>query len=62
MNPIYLNKTVSCASTKSPVRWFVIAASAAMIIALGASSCATSKGFGQDVEKVGDKIQNAADN
>lgn len=28
---------------------------------LGSSSCATSKGFGRDVQKVGDKIEDAAD-
>lgn len=61
MNPILLNKTATVSSKKSPIRIFAIAAGAATILAFASSSCATSKGFGKDVEKVGDKIQNAAE-
>ena len=37
----------------------VIGASALLMAGL-TSSCATTRGFGQDVEKTGDKIQEAA--
>ncbi|MES2924577.1 MAG: entericidin A/B family lipoprotein [Verrucomicrobiota bacterium] len=60
MNPIFIAKT-NCRNLKSPVRLFVIAAGAALILVSGvSSSCSTARGFGQDVEKTGDKIQEAA--
>jgi predicted small secreted protein len=60
MNPILIAKT-NCRNSNSPVRLFVIAAGAALLLVAGASSsCSTARGFGQDVEKTGDKIQNAA--
>lgn len=59
MNPILITK--SC-QTKSPsVRRFAYVAGAAMLLLAGATtSCSTARGFGQDVEKTGDKIQDAA--
>ncbi len=60
MNPILIAKT-NCQNSNSPVRIFVIAAGAALLFVAGATtSCSTAKGFGQDVEKTGDKIQHAA--
>ena len=32
-----------------------------LIVSLGLTACNTMKGFGQDVEKGGEKVQNAAD-
>jgi entericidin A len=60
MNPILIAKT-NCRTSKSPVRLLVIATGAALLIIAGvSSSCNTTRGFGQDVEKTGDKIQHAA--
>lgn len=61
MNPILLTKTRCRHSTASPCRISLIAAGAATLLLVGlASSCSTAKGFGKDVEKTGDKIQEAA--
>lgn len=61
MNPILIAKTSCRNSMKAPVRLFVIATGASALLLAGlTSSCATTKGFGQDVEKTGDKIQEAA--
>lgn len=61
MNPIFLTKTRCRHSTATPCRFSLIAAGAAALLLAGLiSSCATAKGFGQDVEKTGDKIQEAA--
>jgi predicted small secreted protein len=61
MNPIIISK-LNCHNSKpSKIRVFAVAAGAAMILMAGAtSSCSTARGFGQDVEKTGDKIQDAA--
>ncbi len=62
MNPILIAKT-NCQNTSPFVRLFMIATGAALLLAAGAtSSCSTARGFGQDVERTGDKIQNAANN
>lgn len=60
MNPILITKT-NC-QTKSPsVRRFAYLAGVGMLLLAGTTtSCSTARGFGQDVEKTGDKIQNAA--
>lgn len=60
MNPILIAKTNCRNSKQSPVRLFAIAAGALLLITGATTSCATTKGFGRDVEKTGDKIQNAA--
>ncbi len=59
MNPIIIPTSRCHISVKSTVRHFVLAA---CVIAVAGtwSSCSTARGFGQDVEKTGDKIQNAA--
>ena len=60
MNPILIPKT-NCRNSNSPVRFFMIAAGASLLLIAGfSSSCSTARGFGQDVEKTGDKIQHAA--
>lgn len=60
MNPILIAKA-SCQNSNSTVRVLALAAGAALIFAAGATtSCSTARGFGQDVEKTGDKIQHAA--
>ncbi len=63
MNPILISKTNCQTSKKSSIRRFAIATGAALLVFAGASSsCSTARGFGQDVEKTGDKIQEAANN
>ena len=44
----------------SPIKRLVLLFLAATAIALATAGCQTSKGFGQDVEKLGDKIQEKA--
>jgi predicted small secreted protein len=61
MNPIIISKTNCHTSRTSSFRRFALTTGAALLVVAGASSsCSTAKGFGQDVEKTGDKIQNAA--
>ena len=60
MNPILIANT-TCRNSNASTRLFVIVAGAALLVVAGfSSSCGTARGFGQDVEKTGDKIQNAA--
>lgn len=60
MNPILISKT-NCQSAKpTSLRLATLAAGALLLIAGATTSCSTTKGFGRDVEKTGDKIQNAA--
>lgn len=62
MNPILLFDTFVCRPPDSirlrlrPVLVAVLLGSAT----LGLNSCATARGFGQDVETVGEKIEDAA--
>jgi predicted small secreted protein len=61
MNPILIAKSPCRNSKQSPFRLFLIVAGASALLLAGlTSSCATTRGFGQDVEKTGDKIQEAA--
>ncbi len=60
MNPIIISKLNCQHSKPSKLRVFAIAAGAAMLVAGATTSCSTARGFGQDVEKTGDKIQDAA--
>jgi entericidin B len=62
MNPIFLSRVV-CAKPSATNRFFILgfAFLATAAFALSTTSCATTKGFGRDVEKVGDKIERAAD-
>ena len=61
MNPILIPNT-SCQKSKTgPVRMFALAVGAGVLLLAGAtSSCGTARGFGHDVERTGDKIQDAA--
>lgn len=61
MNPILISKN-SCSNTKTTGSRFsalIIGASLVLLTGLGAS-CNTTRGFGQDVQKTGDKIEDAA--
>lgn len=61
MNPILISKTNCKSSGKFSFRRTALLTGASLIlIASASSSCSTARGFGQDVEKTGDKIQNAA--
>ncbi len=61
MNTILISKTNCKTSTKSSIRYLAFATGASLILLAGAtSSCSTANGFGKDVEKTGDKIQDAA--
>ena len=62
MNPVIISKVV-CSRMSSLNRHVVLgfALIATTAFALAGTSCATSKGFGRDVQKVGDKIETAAD-
>lgn len=45
----------------SSLKRFALLVLAAAALALATTACQTSKGFGKDVEKLGDKIQEKAD-
>jgi predicted small secreted protein len=62
MNPILLFDTFKCRSSevvRLPVR-LVLLALLLGSVTVGLNSCATAKGFGQDVERTGEKIEEAA--
>lgn len=59
MNPILITKT-NCHAIFPPLRTLTLAIGALLIVAGATTSCNTTKGFGRDVEKTGDKIQEAA--
>lgn len=64
MNPIFISKLNGCPCTFKTRRHrpglFLIVGSTVLAVSLLGSSCATSRGFGQDVKKVGNKIERAA--
>jgi predicted small secreted protein len=60
MNPIIISKSNCQKVQTSSVRLLTLAAGALLLVAGATTSCSTTKGFGRDVEKTGDKIQNAA--
>lgn len=61
MNPILISN-VNCSNSSAAKRHLTIGLSilATAAFAIGSTSCATTKGFGQDVEKVGSKIEQKA--
>ena len=62
MNPILLFNSFTCRSSNAkrlPVRLALLALFLGSLTA-GLNSCATARGFGQDVEKTGEKIEEAA--
>jgi predicted small secreted protein len=62
MNPILISKAICRKSTvASNVLTVCLAAVATAAFAMASTSCATTKGFGRDVQKVGDKIERQAD-
>lgn len=62
MNPVVISKIVASQLSnfnRTIVLGFAVVMTAAL--ALSSTSCATSEGFGRDVKKVGNKIENAAE-
>lgn len=62
MNPILISKS-NCHTSKkaNSVLTLCLAGVATAAFAIASTSCATTKGFGRDVQKVGDKIERKAD-
>lgn len=61
MNTILISKTSRCSTKKASKGLMAMFTAGALLCFAGASSsCQTTRGFGQDVEKVGDKIQEKA--
>jgi predicted small secreted protein len=60
MYPIHIHSVRSQNASSRPLRFTALLAAASLIAAAATTSCSTTKGFGQDVEKTGDKIQDAA--
>ena len=60
MNPILISNS---AATKPSTRRLAlgVAVLATAAFAMASTSCATTKGFGRDVQKVGDKIETKAE-
>ena len=62
MNPVVISKTAANQLSNSNRTLLCgIALMVTTAFALSTTSCATSKGFGRVVKKVGNKIENAAD-
>ena len=59
MNPILISRRICHRSVRLSRRFFGLTGLAAAL-ALGCNSCSTTKGFGQDLQKVGDKIESEA--
>lgn len=62
MNPILISNT-TCNSNKAASRPLMmgLAVVATAAFAFATTSCATTKGFGRDVQKVGNKIETKAE-
>jgi predicted small secreted protein len=62
MNPILLFRSlVPRSAPSSRGAWPLVVAGVCLgFVTFGLSACGTARGFGQDVEKVGDKIEDAA--
>lgn len=61
MNTLFISKTAAKCTKPLTLRKTALYLGAAILLVGGAlPSCATSAGFGRDVEKVGDEIQEAA--
>lgn len=62
MNPILISKTAACAPVKnSMTKWIAVTFASTLLLAAMTTSCSTTKGFGRDLQKVGDKIETEAD-
>lgn len=59
MNPIFIIQH-ACAFRSRNIGGFLFLAAAILTLAAGSSSCSTTYGLGKDIEKTGDKIQDAA--
>jgi predicted small secreted protein len=59
MNPILITFSQCHAGTRFAGRLLFIAA-VILAFAAGSTSCSTTRGLGEDIEKTGDKIQDAA--
>ena len=61
MTTIMISKTASSITTQLKTRAFTFGLAAALCLFAGASmSCSTTAGFGNDVERLGNNIENAA--
>lgn len=60
MNPIFAGSKINHWLQVSSLRRSAVFAVIAILAVFLSNSCSTTRGFGQDVEKTGDKIQEAA--
>ena len=61
MNPILLLKCNACRLPKTAIAWPAWVAAALLLAAsFGLNSCSTARGLGQDIQKGGEKIEDAA--
>lgn len=60
MNPIFLTRPITALTFKSK-GLFIVCGLFVAATCFTSSSCATARGFGHDVEHVGEKIQEKAD-
>lgn len=60
MNPILIPNHRCASRPGTPLRTLAMAAGASVLLVAGATSCSTTKGFGRDIEKTGEKIQDAS--
>jgi len=60
MNPIIISRRINRCLRVPSLRREALIAIGAVVTMIFANSCSTTMGFGKDVEKTGDKIQEAA--
>jgi predicted small secreted protein len=61
MSPVLISKVACDAPVKSPLKLFAVTAGISVILlAFASSSCATTRGFGRDVQTLGDQIEESA--
>lgn len=59
MNPIFIIQH-TCLLRSGKIGGFLFLAASVLMLAAGTTSCSTTYGLGKDIEKTGDKIQDAA--
>jgi predicted small secreted protein len=59
MNPVIISRHF-CRTTTTLFARVVFLSAVAVALAAGLTSCSTTYGLGKDIEKTGDKIQDAA--
>lgn len=60
MIPLFIPRSLHNCCRNPRFLTLALAATACQPVATGSTSCSTTKGFGKDIEKTGEKVENAA--